>query len=422
MKASIEQALKDFKQGKMLIVVDDEDRENEGDLVMAAQWITPEAINFMASHGKGMICAPLTSDKAKELDLPQMIQQNTSAHYTAFTVTVDAAKGTSTGISAADRALTLRELASSQDANDFVRPGHIFPLIAKDGGVLVRPGHTEAAVDLCRLSELNPVGVICEIMNSDGTMARMNDLEKFAIEHQLKIITIKDLIKYRVRTERLIQADVSVPLPTEFGQFQMTHFSFTEGEEEHIALTMGLNEVGQKSKKTEDDSILTRVHSACFTGDIFSSKRCDCGEQLKESLRMIAQRKKGILIYLNQEGRGIGLLNKLKSYQLQDQGMDTVSANLSLGLPVDNRNYHFAYQVLKYFNIQQVELITNNPEKIKGLEEMGLKVRRVASQTHIHSENSFYLKTKKQKLNHLLDLQPEIKMAEEDNGLNKSRH
>jgi 3,4-dihydroxy 2-butanone 4-phosphate synthase/GTP cyclohydrolase II len=395
---SIEAALADLRLGKMIIVVDDEDRENEGDFVMAADMITPEAVNFMASIGRGLICTPLSSELAKKFDLPLQVQTNTASLGTAFTVTIDAKEKISTGISASDRSYTIKLLTEGKtSAGDFVRPGHIFPLIAKDRGVLERPGHTEAAVDLSTLAGLSPVGVICEIMNPDGSMARFKELCDLAELHQLKMISIDDLIIYRKQQENLISTVESIPLPTKFGEFQMFHFKSDILGQEHIAMVKG------DPKNLQDAQSLVRVHSECFTGDIFGSFRCDCGEQLDLSMKMIEEKGSGIIIYMRQEGRGIGLLNKMKAYQLQDQGLDTAEANIHLGFPVDMRDYTMASQILRYFKMDHVKLLTNNPQKIESLQKLGhLNVERFPLEMTANTKNAQYLLTKKVKLGHLL--------------------
>jgi 3,4-dihydroxy 2-butanone 4-phosphate synthase/GTP cyclohydrolase II len=395
---SIESAILDIKAGKMVIVVDDENRENEGDFIMAAELITPEAINFMATIGKGLICTPLSSELAQKFDLPLQVQSNTASLGTAFTVTIDAKEKISTGISSHDRAHTIKLLTEmTTKASDFARPGHIFPLIAKDGGVLERPGHTEAAVDLCLAADLSPVGVICEIMNADGTMARFPELCELADLHHLKMISIEDLIQFRKKQEDLISHVESIPFPNKFGEFELYIFRSEILKEEHMAIIKGPIE------KLKSTSPLTRIHSECFTGDIFGSLRCDCGEQLEKSLQKIEQEGSGIIIYLKQEGRGIGLFNKIKAYQLQDQGLDTAQANVHLGFPIDARNYTMAAQILRYFGITEIQLMTNNPAKLTELSEMGLKkVNRVPLEIKAQLKNSTYLTTKKIKLGHLL--------------------
>lgn len=391
---SIEDALADLRAGKMIIVVDDEDRENEGDFVMAADMVTPEAINFMATIGRGLICTPVSTAIAKKLDLPLQVQTNTASLGTAFTVTIDAREKISTGISSSDRSYSIKLMTEATTvASDFVRPGHIFPLIAKDGGVLERPGHTEASVDLSKLSGFAPVGVICEIMNPDGTMARMPELCEIATTHNLKMISIADLIQYRRIQENLISHVEAVPLPTKFGEFQMYVFRSDLLKQEHIAIVKG----------ELKNSPLVRVHSECFTGDIFGSARCDCGDQLDRSMKLIEENGSGMVIYLRQEGRGIGLFNKIRAYQLQDQGMDTAEANLHLGFPVDSRDYTMAAQILKYFNVQSLRLMTNNPQKIEGLTKLNVSnIERYPLEINAQNKNAQYLFTKKTKLGHLL--------------------
>ncbi len=395
---SIEAALADLKLGKMIIVVDDEDRENEGDFVMAADMITPEAINFMATIGRGLICTPLSSDLAKKFELPLQVQTNTASLGTAFTVTIDAKEKISTGISASDRSHTIKLLTeNTTTAGDFVRPGHIFPLIAKDGGVLERPGHTEASVDLSRLSGFSPVGVICEIMNPDGSMARFADLCELANQHDLKMISIADLISYRKLTENLISSVESIPFPTKFGDFEMFIFKSQVLNQEHVAIVKG------QTQQLLNSETLVRVHSECFTGDIFGSYRCDCGDQLSQSMKLIEEKGSGVIIYLRQEGRGIGLFNKVKAYQLQDKGMDTVVANIHLGFPVDMRDYTMASQILRFFKIENIKLMTNNPQKIEGLTKLGHQnIQRMALEVSANSKNAQYLFTKKIKLGHIL--------------------
>ncbi len=395
---SIEAALADLKLGKMIIVVDDEDRENEGDFVMAADMVTPEAINFMATFGRGLICTPLSTELAKKFDLPLQVQTNTASLGTAFTVTIDAKEKISTGISASDRSHTIKILTeSSTSAGDFVRPGHIFPLIAKDGGVLERPGHTEASVDLSRLSGFSAVGVICEIMNPDGSMARFPDLCDLAEKHNLKMISIADLITFRKLSENLISTVESIPFPTKLGDFQMYIFKSEVLKQEHVAIVKG------QLEQLQNPETLVRVHSECFTGDIFGSFRCDCGEQLSQSMKVIQEKGSGAIIYLRQEGRGIGLFNKVKAYQLQDKGMDTAEANIHLGFPVDMRDYTMASQILRYFKIENIKLMTNNPQKIEGLTKLGHhNIQRFALEIDANTKNAQYLFTKKVKLGHLL--------------------
>lgn len=393
---TIEEALFDLENGKMIIVVDDEDRENEGDFIMNADKITPEAINFMATYGRGLICTPLSNELAKKFDLPLQVTTNTASLGTAFTVTIDAKNHISTGISAADRALTIKLLTlDSTSPHDFVRPGHVFPLIAKDGGVITRAGHTEAAVDLATLSGSKPVGVICEIMNKDGSMARLDDLVILAKEHNLKIISIADLIEYRKKKDNTLYLIESVPLPTKFGNFNLTVFKSKYTQEEHVALSKG---------DLTASSPLIRIHSECVTGDIFHSLRCDCGEQLEEALKQIEKSGHGLVIYLRQEGRGIGLFNKVRAYQLQDDGIDTADANLKLGFPVDARSYDVAVFILNYFKVKSLKLMTNNPEKINALKRLGsFEVTRAPIEILANKKNTQYLFTKKEKMGHILN-------------------
>lgn len=395
---TIEAAINDLRSGRMIIVVDDEDRENEGDFVMAADMITPDAVNFMATFGRGLICTPVSTEVAKKFDLKLQVETNTASLGTAFTVTIDAKEKISTGISSSDRSHTIKIMTEKDTvADDFVRPGHIFPLIAKDGGVLERPGHTEASVDLSKLAGFSPVGVICEIMNPDGSMARYADLCELAEKHDLKMISIDDLISYRKRTENLISTVESIPFPTKFGEFQMYIFRSDILKQEHVAIVKGDLETLKKGPT------LLRVHSECFTGDIFGSYRCDCGDQLANSLKRIEEKGSGAIIYLRQEGRGIGLFNKVKAYQLQDQGMDTAEANLHLGFPVDSRDYTMANQIIKYFELESIKLLTNNPKKIEALTSTGFKnVEREPLEISANQKNAQYLLTKKVKLGHLL--------------------
>lgn len=395
---SIESALLDLKAGKMIIVVDDEDRENEGDFVMAAEAITPEAINFMATHGRGLICTPLSAELATKLDLPLQVTTNTASLGTAFTVTIDAKEKISTGISSSDRSHTIKLMTSPDTkASDFARPGHIFPLIAKDGGVLKRPGHTEASVDLSVMAGFSPVGVICEIMNEDGTMARFDDLGFMADRLNLKMISIEDLIAYRKQTENLISEVESVPFANKFGNFQLYVFRSKILGEEHMAIVKG------ELSALKNNSPLVRVHSECFTGDIFGSSRCDCGDQLANAMKRIEAEGSGAVIYMRQEGRGIGLFNKVRAYQLQDKGMDTAEANEHLGFPVDSRDYTMAAQILRYFEMSSLRLLTNNPQKLDSLCKLGdFKVSREALEINPTTHNAQYLKTKKTKLGHLL--------------------
>ncbi len=395
--SSIEDAMEDVRQGRMIVIVDDEDRENEGDLMIASEKVTPEAINFMAKYGRGLICLALTEERTSELGLSMMVDNNESAFETPFTVSIDAREGITTGISASDRSRTIQTAINSQAGkNDLVKPGHIFPLRARVGGVLVRMGQTESSVDIARMSGLYPSGVICEIMDDDGTMARLPSLIEFTREHGLKMITTKDLAEYRLQKETLVEEVVSTQLPTEFGVFNAVTFRNVLDNQIYIALIKG--------KVTAETPTLVRVHSQCLTGDVFGSFRCDCGEQLKESMKMIAEDEKGVLLYLYQEGRGIGIVNKLKAYALQDEGQDTVEANASLGFKPDLREYGVGAQILKKIGLGKIRLLTNNPRKIVGLEGYGLQVvERVSIAVSPKKDNLKYLRTKKKKLGHMIE-------------------
>ena len=393
---TIEDAIADIKAGKFLVVVDDEDRENEGDLVVAAEFISADAINFMATHGRGLICTPLETSRLDELQIEPMVGRNTAPLGTAFTVSVEARHRTTTGISAEDRANTVKALIDpASKPSDFAKPGHTFPLRARDGGVLVRAGQTEAAVDLARLAGLYPAGVICEIMKDDGTMARMPDLQLFSEMHGIGIITIKDLIAYRRRWEKLVELQAEARLPTEFGIFTVKGYEDSISGETHVALVMG--------DIDPDEPVLLRAHSECLTGDAFHSLRCDCEQQLHRSMEMIAEEGRGVVLYLRQEGRGIGLVNKLRAYQLQDQGMDTVEANEALGLPVDKRDYGIGAQILADIGVRKIRLISNSPRKYYGIESFGLEiVERIPLVIPANEHSLRYLQTKSDKLGHIM--------------------
>ena len=396
---SIEEALEDMRRGRMVILVDDEDRENEGDLTMAAEKVTPEAINFMATHGKGLICLSLTPERLAELQVPQMVEdiENTSPFGTAFTVSIEARRGVTTGISAADRATTILTAVSPKTKpEDLVRPGHVFPLRARAGGVLERAGQTEGSVDLARLAGLAPAGVICEIVHDDGTMARVPQLIEFADRFDLKIVTVKDLIHYRMQREMLVRTVAETRLPLHVGEFRALVFEHEINKEQHVALVKG--------EINTEQPVLVRIHSSCLTGDVFGSFRCDCGDQLKRALRLIADEGRGVLLYLNQEGRGIGLANKIRAYALQDSGLDTVQANEDLGFKADLRDYGTGAQILVRLGVRRMRLLTNNPRKVVALEGFGLQVaERVPIQVRPSKHNAQYLRTKYEKLGHVLD-------------------
>lgn len=396
--SSIESVLDDIRAGKMVIIVDDEDRENEGDVMVAAEKATPEVINFMARHACGLICLSLTEARARELRLPLMVRDNTSPYNTAFTVSIEAKHGVTTGISAFDRAKTIEvAIDENMTADDLARPGHVFPLIARKGGVLVRVGHTEASLDLARMAGLKPAGVICEVMKEDGQMARLPDLEAFAEQHGLKIVSIADLIQYRMRTETLVRREVETRLPTRnAGEFRLVAYQNDFDGHEHVAMVKG--------DISPEEVVLVRVHSECLTGDVFHSIRCDCGEQLHVAMNMIEEEGKGVLLYMRQEGRGIGLVNKIKAYSLQDKGADTVEANEALGFEADLRDYGIGAQILHDLGVRKMRLITNNPRKIKGLEGYGLSVvERVGLEVKPGKDNIHYLKTKQEKLGHIFN-------------------
>jgi 3,4-dihydroxy 2-butanone 4-phosphate synthase/GTP cyclohydrolase II len=394
--ATIEEAIDEFRNGRFVIIIDDEDRENEGDLTIPAQFATPEAINFMARFGRGLICVPLTAQRVDEMHLPMMAPNNSSHFGTPFTMAVEARTGVTTGISAADRARTVQVLIDPKSRpEDLVMPGHIFPLRARDGGVLVRAGQTEATVDLCKLAGLAPAGVLCEIMNNDGTMSRLPQLRRFAKRHNLKIISVTQLIQYRMHKEKLVRRVAETKLPTEFGEWRCVAYRALTDPDEHVALVFGEVDGG--------DPTLVRVHSQCVTGDVFGSQRCDCGEQLHMAMKMISEAGRGVIVYMRQEGRGIGLHNKIRAYHLQDGGMDTVEANEALGFPADRRDYGIGMQILVDLGLKQLRLLTNNPTKRAGLEGYGLEVvERVPIMSQPNEHNLRYLETKRKKMGHLL--------------------
>lgn len=396
--ATIEEAIKDFKEGKFVIVVDDEDRENEGDLIMAAEMITPEKVNFMLKNARGVLCAPITLSRCEELDLPRQVVDNTSVLGTPFTVTIDKLEGCTTGVSAHDRAATIKALADPKSTpQTFGRPGHINPLYAQDNGVLRRSGHTEAAIDLCRLAGLYPVGALMEIMNEDGTMARLPELQKLAKQWGMKIISIGDLIAYRLQKESIIDVGEEVEMPTQYGSFHLIPFRQQSNGLEHMALVKGT--------WSTDEPILVRVHSSCATGDIFGSQRCDCGEQLHKSMQLIEKEGKGVVIYMQQEGRGIGLMNKIAAYKLQEEGYDTVDANIHLGFKPDERDYGCGAQMLRHLGIRKMRLLTNNPVKRVGLEAYGLEITEIVPiETTPNKYNEHYLKTKQDRMGHTLHI------------------
>jgi len=399
--ATTEELIEELRAGRMIILADDEDRENEGDLVMAAEWVTPEAINFMATHGRGLICLAMTREQTDQLELPLMVANTNSKFKTNFTISIEAAEGVTTGISAYDRAHTVRT-AIQPDAKsaDIHTPGHVFPLVGRDGGLLVRAGHTEASIDLARLAGLNPAGVICEIMNEDGTMARMPELKAFAKKHELKVGSIADVIRHRLKHDSLVKREVEVRMPTEFGEFRLIGYTNAVDKAEHVALVMG--------EPDAERPCLVRVHSECLTGDVFTSRRCDCGSQLHAAMRQVSEAGEGVILYLRQEGRGIGLLNKLKAYNLQDAGHDTVEANMKLGFKADLRDYGIGAQILRDLGLHRLKLLTNNPKKIIALDGYGLEVsERVQLQVGAHEDNIAYLTTKRDKMGHMLNMKGE---------------
>ena len=399
--ATTEELLEELRIGRMIILADDEDRENEGDLVMAAEWVTPEAINFMATHGRGLICLAMTQEHTDQLELPLMVANTNSKFKTNFTISIEAAEGVTTGISAYDRAHTIRTaIGDNATPADIHTPGHIFPLVGRDGGLLVRAGHTEASIDLARMAGLKPAGVICEIMNDDGSMARMPELKKFAKKHGLKVGSIADVISHRLKHDSLVKREVEVRMPTEFGEFRLIGYTNAVDQAEHVALVMG--------DPDADRPCMVRVHSECLTGDVFTSRRCDCGSQLHAAMRQVAEAGEGVILYLRQEGRGIGLLNKLRAYELQDVGHDTVEANAKLGFKADLRDYGIGAQILRDLGLRRLRLLTNNPKKIIALDGYGLEVsERVQLEVSEHEDNIAYLTTKRDKMGHLLNMKGE---------------
>jgi len=399
--ATTEELIEELRAGRMIILADDEDRENEGDLIMAAEWVTPEAINFMATHGRGLICLAMTQEQTDQLELPLMVANTNSKFKTNFTISIEAAEGVTTGISAYDRAHTIRT-AIQDDVKpaDIHTPGHVFPLVGRDGGLLVRAGHTEASIDLARMAGLKPAGVICEIMNEDGTMARLPELKVFAKKHALKVGTIADVIRHRLKHDSLVKREVEVRMPTEFGEFRLIGYTNAVDKAEHVALVMG--------EPDAERPCLVRVHSECLTGDVFTSRRCDCGSQLHAAMRQVSEAGEGVILYLRQEGRGIGLLNKLKAYNLQDAGHDTVEANKKLGFKADLRDYGIGAQILRDLGLRRLKLLTNNPKKIIALDGYGLEVsERVQLQVGAHEDNIAYLTAKRDRMGHMLDVKGE---------------
>jgi len=400
--ATSEELIEELRAGRMIILADDEDRENEGDLIMAAEWVTPEAINFMATHGRGLICLAMTQEQTDQLELPLMVANTNSKFKTNFTISIEAAEGVTTGISAYDRAHTVRTaIQADVKPSDIHSPGHVFPLAGREGGLLVRAGHTEASIDLARLAGLKPAGVICEIMNEDGTMARMPELKTFAKKHQLKVGTIADVIRHRLKYDSLVKREVEVRMPTEFGEFRLIGYTNAVDKAEHVALVMG--------EPDAERPCLVRVHSECLTGDVFTSRRCDCGSQLHAAMRQVAEAGEGVILYLRQEGRGIGLLNKLKAYNLQDAGHDTVEANKKLGFKADLRDYGIGAQILRDLGLRRLKLLTNNPKKIIALDGYGLEVsERVQLQVGANEDNIAYLTTKRDKMGHMLSVEGNV--------------